>query len=187
LSVDERAEITLLTDNTGSEKTVFVIQNAPAWIDLEVGRVAHQWEKNGYEEGHALSYAWVSMCLLEIRNMNTVGDTVKPPRSEQFTVRTGDKASRIPLEWLVKQFGKRYRMLDELSSAIYVFNHLTESQRKNWTWQDGSAKPAEAATCPANAQAANTSPVTPESGVSDASSDSKPQKPSEGGLTTEAP
>jgi len=164
LSADETTAIELASDK-GEIKTKWMIHNAPSWIDLEVGRVAHQWDRAGYDEGHALSYAWVSMCMVGIRSLYVADDSIDVPRSESFTTRTGERSMRIPLEWLVKTFGKRYRILDELSTAIYAYNHLSGPQRKNWTWQGESSTPVATGHFPANAPAVIVAPENPASGA----------------------
>jgi hypothetical protein len=184
LSADERTPIELASDK-GEVKTKWMVLNAPSWVDLEVGRIAHQWDKAGYDEGHALSYAWVSMCLVGIRSLHVVDDTIEIPRSESFTTRTGERAMRIPLEWLVKTFGKRYRILDELSTAIYAYNHLSASQRKNWTWQGESITPVATGLSPASVPAAVVAPANPVSGADVAHSDSTPASSETGVSTTD--
>ena len=185
LSADESAPIELKIDRN-SPKTKWIIHNAPSWIDLEVGRIARKWEKAGYDEGHALSYAWVSLCLVGIENFNTAGDRLEVPRTESITTRTGDRAPRIPLEWIVKLFGKRYRILDELSTAIYSYNHLTGAERKNWTWQGELSIPGANGASPANTLPAIASPDGAAGGANAAASDSKPQNP-ETESSTEGP
>jgi len=186
LSADERTAVELASDK-GTVKTKWMVLNAPSWVDLEVGRVAHQWDKAGYDEGHALSYAWVSMCLVGIKSLHVEDDNIEIPRSESFTTRTGERAMRIPLEWLVKTFGKRYRILDELSTAIYAYNHLSASQRKNWTWQDGSIMPVATGLSPASVPAAVVAPENSASGVDVAPSDSTQPSSATGELNTAAP
>ena len=184
LSADERTPIELASDK-GEVKTKWLVLNAPSWVDLEVGRIAHQWDKAGYDEGHALSYAWVSMCLVGIRSLHVVDDTIEIPRSESYTTRTGERAMRIPLEWLVKTFGKRYRILDELSTAIYAYNHLSASQRKNWTWQGELIMPVATGLSPASVPAAVVAPANPASGADVAPSDSTPASSETGVSTTD--
>lgn len=172
----EQTEVRLQCD-TDTPQTVFVIKNAPHWADLEVGRVAHVWEMAGYNANHAVNYAWISLCLLEMRNVNSEGDSVMLPRTEEYRTRTGDREKRIPMEWLVRHLGKRYELLEELSTAIYSYNHLTGAERKNWTWPLASERHGAQASSPVKNTQTTAEPTEPAaSGAGSASSEPTPQQ-----------
>lgn len=140
----ELAKVELITDET-VPKTEFWIGNAPDYIHLEVARIKLEWEKKGYDREQAESYAWVSYCLKEIRNVKQLDKDGKEvivaslpiPEDEKGRGVTGYEWSRIPMGWLVKTF-PNYQLIDELSWACVAFNRLTPAEKKTWTWQPKS-------------------------------------------------
>lgn len=140
LAVDETVEVELEKD-TGAVKTKFVIRNCPEWVDYEIMRLTSI-KKDAYHSAE-WNLAWVSMCLLKARNWEKEGDEFEFPLTESFKSRLGTSERRIPMEWLLKKFGKRLVLLNELADACFTYNRLTPAQRKNWTWPLKSTLPEE--------------------------------------------
>ena len=139
LSKIEEVRITLKSDES-EVKTIFHIQNVPAGVQLEVHRVGHLFEAAGLPGYVGVNYAWLSFGLVKAENWNESGDTFVFPKTENVKLKTGKQIKRISVEWLINNFN--FSATDdiaaELTNAVYTFNALKPSGRKNWTWPPNS-------------------------------------------------
>ena len=134
LSEKEEIVIELDCDTTGNAKTKFHICNCPAGVDMEIGRLSIQLERAEYPRHVAIDYGWLSYGLVRAENWKKPGDTFEFPRTEKGKYKDGSGYTRIPIEWLIKHFGKAVEIRSELADAIFNYNHLTSGERKNWIW-----------------------------------------------------
>ena len=121
-------------------KTIFHIQNVPAGVELEVRRVGFLFEAAGFPIHVGINYAWLAFGLVKAENWKEEGDTFDFPKTENVKMKNGKQVKRISVEWLINNFGFASTdvIVSELTNAVYQFNTLKPSERKNWTWPPNS-------------------------------------------------